>query len=407
MFDPKKIKAFFPIFKRKIKDKDLVYLDSASTSQKPAIVIDAIKNFYETSNANIHRGVYTLSEEATEQYENCRIKVGKFLNAKTEKEIIFTRNTTESINLAAKTWGETNISEDDEIIISAIEHHSNLVPWQELCHSKKAKLKVIPIKDDYTLDLEQYKKMLSPKTKLVAISAMSNVLGTTPPIKEMIAEAKKTPAKILIDAAQSIAHTKTDVRNLDCDFLAFSAHKILGPTGVGILYAKEKILDQIPPFLYGGDMVKVVEQYNATYNDTPWKFEAGTPNIADVVAFEKALQFITETGFENIQKHDQSLFNYAVEKFSKYPEVKLYLPDKSQASTSIISFSMESVHPHDIASVFSSEGVCIRSGHHCNQPLMDTLKVPATARMSFYIYNTFEDIDQAEIALQKVLKIFR
>lgn len=406
MFNPEEIRKLFPILKRKFKDKNLAFLDNASTSQKPQIVIDAIKNYYENMNANIHRGIYTLSEEATIAYENCRGTTAKFINAKSEKEIVFTRNTTESINLVARAWGEKNLHENDEIIVSAIEHHSNLIPWQELCKKTGAKLKIIPLNKGLTLDIQGYNELLSEKTKLIALSAMSNVLGTTPPIKEMIATAHKYDAKVLIDAAQSIAHNTTDVQDLNCDFLAFSSHKMLGPTGVGVLYAREKILEEMPPFLYGGDMVKVVGQFEASYSDPPWKFEAGTPNIADVIAFEKAMDFLDKIGLENIHEHDQKLLNYAVEQFSKYPKVKLFLPEKSQASSSIISFAIEGTHPHDIASIFNSEGVAIRSGHHCNQPLMETLGVPATARMSFYLYNTPEDIDQAEIALQKVMKIF-
>lgn len=406
MLNFKKIRQFFPIFKRKINKKSLVFLDSASTSQKPQIVIDAITNYYENFNSNIHRSVYTLSEEATAAYENCRIKVASFINAESENEIIFTRNTTESINFVARTWGEQNIKKDDEIIVSEIEHHSNLIPWQELCKKTGAILKVIPLKNDYTLDLKSYEKLLSKKTKLVAITAMSNVLGTTPPIKRIIDMAKKSGAKTLIDAAQSIAHSKTDVKKLDCDFLAFSSHKMLGPTGVGILYAKEDILNEIPPFLYGGDMVRTVQQFSATYAKSPAKFEAGTPNIADVIALAKAIEFLEKTTLEAIHQHNKKLLDYTIKKFSKYKDVKLYIPGKSQASSSILSFTIKGIHPHDIASIFNSEGVCIRSGHHCNDPLMQKLGVPATARISFYLYNTFEDIDQAELALQKTLKIF-
>lgn len=407
MFKPEEIKKLFPILKRKTNGKALAYLDNASTSQKPKIVIDAISNYYETTNANIHRGVYTLSEQATDAYEKCRDTVAKFINAKQREEIIFTRNTTESINLVARSWGETSIKKNDEIIVSELEHHSNLVPWQELCKKTSAKLQFIPLKDDLTLDITAYKNLLGKKTKLVAITAMSNVLGTTPPIKEIIGLAHKVGAMTLVDAAQSAAHTTTDVQNLNCDFLAFSSHKMLGPTGVGVLYGKEEILHQMPPFLYGGDMVHVVKKHSATYTKSPQKFEAGTPNIADVIAFEKALQFLQKTGFKNIYRHDQALLNYAIKKFSKYKEVRLFLPGKSQASSSILSFTVKGIHPHDLASIFNSEGVCIRSGHHCNHPLMEKLQVPATARMSFYLYNTFADIDQAEKALQKALQIFK
>lgn len=403
MLDPKSLKKDFPILSRKINGKSLVYLDNASTTQKPRQVIEALKNYYENTNANIHRGIHTLSQEATEAYEKTRLTTAKFVNAKSEKEIIFTRSTTESINLVAYTWGEVNINQDDEIIVSALEHHSNLVPWQELCRRKNAILKIIPLKHDLTTDISAYEKLLTKNTKLVAITGMSNVLGTIPPVKEMTKSAHKFGAKVLVDGAQSVAHLPTDVQDLDCDFLAFSSHKMLGPTGVGILYGKENLLENMPPFNFGGDMVKVVTQEKAQWNDLPWKFEAGTPNIADVVAFEKALQFLSEVGMQSLANHDEKLLKYAIERFSKYKEVHLFT---SKNTGGILSFTIEGVHPHDIAQIFDEEGVAIRSGHHCNMPLMELLHVSATARMSFYLYNSEEDIDSAEKALQKVLKIF-
>lgn len=401
MLDPKSLKKDFPILNRKINGKSLVYLDNASTTQKPRQVIEALKNYYESTNANIHRGIHTLSQEATEAYEKTRLTTAKFINANSEKEIIFTRSTTESINLVAYSWGETNINPEDEIIVSALEHHSNLVPWQELCRRKNAHLKTISLTHDLALDLAAYNP--NKNTKLVAITGMSNVLGTIPPIKEMIESAHKFGAKVLIDGAQSVAHLPTDVQDLDCDFLAFSSHKMLGPTGVGILYGKKNLLEKMPPFNFGGDMVKVVTQEKAQWNDLPWKFEAGTPNIADVVAFEKALQFLNEVGMRNIANHDEKLLKYAIERFGKYEKVHLFTPENTG---SILSFTIEGVHPHDIAQIFDDEAVAIRSGHHCNMPLMEHLKVPATARMSFYLYNTEEDIDRAEKALQKVLETF-
>lgn len=407
MLNPKSLKKDFPIFKRKINGKSLVYLDNASTSQKPQQVIDALSDYYENTNANIHRGIHTLSEEATEAYEKTREHVAKFINAASSKEIIFTRNTTEAINLVAYSWGETNIKPDDEIIVSAIEHHSNLVPWQELCRRKNARLKIIPLLPDLTLDLQAYQKLLSKKTKLVAITGMSNVLGYTPDLKKIITLAHQTQALTLIDGAQSVAHLPTDIKKLDCDFLAFSSHKMLGPTGVGVLYGKFAHLSDMPPFLFGGDMVKVVEQYQAYWNDLPWKFEAGTPNIADVIAFDTALTYLEKVGLANIHKHNQKLLKYAVEKFSKYEKdgVRLILP--ASQTGSILSFSIKGIHPHDIATIFNEEGVAIRSGHHCSQPLIEHLNLSATARMSFYLYNTEEDIDRAEKALQKTLKTFK
>jgi cysteine desulfurase/selenocysteine lyase len=347
----------------------------------------------------------------------------KFINAGLPKEIIFTRNTTEAINLVAYSWGEENIHKDDEIIVSAIEHHSNLVPWQELCSRKNAKLKIIPIKEDLTLDLAAYEKLLSKKTKLVSITAMSNVLGYMPDLNHIIKSAHKVGALVLVDGAQSVAHMKTDVKKLDCDFLAFSSHKMLGPTGVGVLYGKYEILSDMNPFMFGGDMVKAVEQHKAYWNDLPWKFEAGTPNIADVISFDAALTYLEKIGLDNIHKYDQKLLKYAISKFSKYEKdgVSLILPSYKNSSplrpssptldssitSSILSFSIKGIHPHDIAQIFNDEGVAIRSGYHCSQPLIEHLNLSSTARMSFYFYNTEADIDRAEIALQKTLKIFR
>lgn len=412
MLDIEKIKSQFPILKRRINGKPLTYLDNAATSQKPQVVIDALTNYYENFNSNIHRGIHTLSEEATLAYENCREAIKNFINANSTKEIIFTRNTTEAINLVAYSWGESNIKKDDEIIVSQLEHHSNLIPWQQLAKRKHAKLLTIPLNKDLTLDMEAYKKLLSQRTKLVSITAMSNVLGTITPIKEICELAHKTGAKVLIDGAQSAAHSKTDVQDIDCDFFTMSAHKMLGPTGVGVLYAKEAILTQMPPFLFGGEMVKTVNQNDAEWNDLPWKFEAGTPNIADVIAFAKAIEFLEEIGMENVKKHDKELLNYAKSIFSKYKEITIHSPKDPKQCSSVLSFTMASarsnkgIHPHDIASIFNEEGIAIRSGQHCAEPLLKSLHLNATARMSFYIYNTKEDIDRAETALKKVIEIF-
>ncbi len=392
------MKNDFPL----LKNGKLAYLDSAATSQKPKQVIKALVDFYESENANIHRGVYELSENATEKYEAVRHKTAKFINAKSPKEIIFTRNATEAINLVAYTFGQS-ISKGDEIIVSALEHHSNLVPWQELCKRKKATLKVIPLKADLTLDFNAYKKLLTEKTRLVAVTAMSNVLGTVTPIEEITKLAHKKGALVLVDGAQFSSHNKTDVQKLGADFFAISAHKMFGPTGVGVLYGKQELLEDLPPFLYGGDMIYKVNQLESTYAPLPAKFEAGTPNIAGVIAFGAALDYITQIGFRKIQSHDKELYNYAIKTFKKYPQVKMFLPPKGQA---VISFTIEGIHPHDIASIFNEYNVAIRAGHHCAHPLMQTLKIPATARMSFHLYNTKEDIDQAEKALQKALSIF-
>lgn len=400
MLNPQKLKKDFPLLQQ-----NLVYLDNASTTQKPKQVIAALKNYYTNLNANIHRGIYRLSEKATAAYENTRNHTAKFINARFPQEIIFTRNTTESINLVAKTWGEENIKEGDSILVSSIEHHSNLVPWQQLAKQKKAKLKIIPLKNDFTLDSAAFEKLLTPQTKLLAITGMSNVLGTIPPVKKMIKTAHKNGTLTLIDGAQSVAHMPTDVQDLDYDFFAFSSHKMLGPTGVGILYGKKEILEKMPPFLHGGDMVKKVSQFDAEWNDLPWKFEAGTPNIADIVAFDAALTYLENIGMERIRQHDQKLLDIARQKFSKFREIRIYGPKDNCGS--ILSFTINGIHPHDIAQIFDSENICIRSGHHCCQPLMERLGIPATARISFYLYNTEKDIEKAAKALKKTIKIFK
>lgn len=404
MLDTALIKPHFPILKRTINGTPLAYLDNASTTQKPSVVIEAIKNYYERSNANIHRGIHTLSEESTVLYEATRQSVAAFIHAKNE-EVVFTKNCTESINLVAYAWGQAHISQGDEIIVSAIEHHANLVPWQELARRNGATLKIIPLKDDLSLDMDAYRALLSKKTKIVCVTALSNVLGIASPLYEIIREAHDVGARVLIDGAQSVGHQKTDVENLSCDFFVFSAHKMLGPTGVGVLYGKKELLDAMPPFLTGGDMIERVGQYASSYREAPWKFEAGTPNIADVIAFKHAIDFLEKTGMEKIQKHDQDLRAYAVKLFSAYAPVKIYCPDN--ASGGILSFTVAGVHPHDVASLFDSQGIAIRSGAHCADPLMELLKVPATARMSMYLYNTKGDMERAELALQKTLKTFK
>lgn len=414
MFDPKIIKNDFPILSRIIDGKPLVYLDSASTSQKPKSVINAITNYYENSNANIHRAVYAIAQEADAAYEATRQAVRTFINAHETEEIIFTRNTTESINLVAYTWAQQNISEGDIIMVSALEHHSNLVPWQQVCERKGARLSVIPLSRDaetpYTLDLEWFKKNLTPSVKLVAITHASNVTGTINPIKEIIEfirATNKNETKILIDGAQSAPHIPVDMRDLDCDFFAFSSHKMLGPTGVGVLYGKREILETMNPFLFGGDMIREVHQRDATWNDLPWKFEAGTSNIADVIAFKAAIDYLTNLGMENVHAHDKILTEYAREKLEQIPHLKLHIPKRGTEMTGVISFAMPGIHPHDIAEILNSEQVCIRGGKHCAGPLMESLSVPATARISFSVYNTTDDIDIAINAILKAKKIFK
>lgn len=396
----------FPILKRKINGQPLVYLDNASTSQKPLVVLQALQKFYTNSNANVHRGIHTLSQEATDQYENVRAKAAKFINAKSE-EIVFTKNATEALNCVAVSWGRIHIKKDDEIIVSALEHHANLVPWQELAKEKSAKLKVIPLTADYLLDLKAYESLLSDKTKLVCVTAQSNVTGTLVPLKKIISLAHKFKAKVVVDGAQSVGHRPTNVKNMDCDFLAFSAHKMLGPTGVGVLYIKRALMDEMGPYMYGGDMVETVGQESAIYHRGYMKFEAGTPNIADVVAFGSALDYLEAVGLETIAAHDKELLVYAKKCFSKYFSVKIFSPTKIENCGGVLSFTIDGVHPHDIATIFDQYGVAIRAGLHCAQPLVLRLGVSTTARLSFYLYNTKHDIDVAEKALKKVLTVFK
>ncbi|MBI4253336.1 SufS family cysteine desulfurase [Candidatus Uhrbacteria bacterium] len=397
------IKKEFPIFSRRINGKPLVYLDNASTSQKPSAVLDALTNFYTTSNANIHRGIHTLSEEATERYEATRKSVARFINAAVAEEIVFTKNCTESINLVARTWGHASIRRGDHILVSALEHHANLIPWQELARKKHAKLFVIPLTSSFELDMEAYDKLLSRKTKIVCVTTQSNVIGTRPPMKEMIKKAHAVGARVMVDGAQSVGHQRTDVVSMGCDFFAFSAHKMLGPTGVGVLYADYDILETLQPFLYGGDMVTSVEREHAVYRDAPWRFEAGTPNIADVVAFRAAIEFLEEIGMDTIESHDARCVAAAREALAGFARVRVFAPE---SGASCVAFTVDGIHPHDVATIFNSEGVAIRSGLHCAEPLVKDLGVPALSRMSFYLYNTMEDVAVARQALEKVFRIF-
>lgn len=432
IFSPQKIKSDFPIFRRRINGHPVTYLDSASTTQKPKSVIQALTHFYENTNANIHRGIYKLSQEATEQYEETREAVKNFINAKSASEIIFTKNATEGVNLVAYAWGRNHLKKGDIVLASALEHHSNLVPWQLLCKETGARLEIIPLDKNFGLDLSKLDQILTKKVKLVGLTHASNVTGMIVPIEKIIKKAHQIGAIVFVDGAQSVPHIPIDVQKIDCDFMAFSSHKMLGPTGVGILFGKKEILESLPPFLCGGDMIKEVKQHSARWNDIPWKFEAGTPNIADVIALKKAIDYLKKIGMENVLKHDQKLLAYAKSKLQKMPEIEMYAPKKLRAQsadaqrgeksgstssetsepiiencTGILSFNVKSVHPHDTAEILSQEGICIRSGHHCCQPLLERLGVTATARMSFYIYNDKKDIDRAVSAIKKVIKIFR
>ncbi len=405
--DVKSVKKDFPIFERQINGRPLVYLDSASTSQKPRVVLEALQHYYTTMNANIHRGIHTMAEEATLAYESVREHVARFINARTSSEIIFTRNTTEAINLVAYSWGEHNLNEGDEIVVSILEHHSNFVPWQQLCKRKKAVFRVMPVDENGLIQPNTLEKYITKKTKLVAITQMSNVLGTIIPLEPIIKAAHQNGAIVLVDGAQSVPHMGVDVQKLDCDFLAFSGHKMFGPTGVGVLYGKKALLEAMPPFLFGGDMIKEVHVAETTWNDIPWKFEAGTPNIADVIAFGKALEYFNDIGIENISRHEQHLLAYAREKLAMLPGIIFYGPQNHGMSGGILSFNIPTVHAHDVAAILNEEGIAIRAGHHCAQPLMEALKVAATARLSFYVYNDEADIDRTFEALKKVYNIFK
>ena len=402
-FDVENVRGYFPILNRKLNDKALVYLDNAATSQKPQVVIDALVDYYSNYNANIHRGIHTLAEEATAAYESTRVIVRKFINASLPEEIIFTRGVTEGINLVAYTWGRQNVNAGDEIIISGMEHHSNIVPWQILCEEKKAVLKIIPVTDNGELDLDSYKNLLSSKTKLVSVVHVSNSLGTINPVKEIINAAHRAGALVMIDGAQSTVHLDVDVQDLDCDFFAFSGHKVYGPTGIGVLYGKKEILEAMPVFMGGGEMIKEVTFEKTTYNNLPYKYEAGTPNIADTVALKSALDFINETGKDVVRKHENDLLKYATTQLEALPGLKII--GKAKEKVSVISFIIKNIHPQDIGVLLDNQGIAVRTGHHCSQPLMDRFRIPATVRASFAMYNTKEEIDRLVSGLQKAIKM--
>ncbi len=403
-YDVKKIREDFPILKKLIHGKPLCYLDNAATSQKPQAVVDALNNFYLSQNANVHRGVHHLSEVSSKAFEDARIKVKEFINASSDKEIIFTHGTTESINLIAYSFGRKNIKEGDEIIISHMEHHSNIVPWQILCEEKKAKLKVIPVNEDGELLLDEFEKLITEKTKLISLVYISNSLGTINPVERIIQTAHKNNIPVLLDAAQAITHIKIDVQKLDCDFLAFSGHKLYGPTGIGVLYGKEKLLDSIPPFFGGGDMIAKVTFEHTTYNELPYKFEAGTSNIAGAIGLGASIDYVSRIGMNFIADHEQKLLHYATDLIKEIPGLKIIGNAKNKCS--IISFVVENIHPHDIGTFLDYEGIAIRTGHHCTQPLMHRYNIPATSRASFAMYNTKKEVEIFIQALKKVIGVF-
>ena len=403
------IREDFPILKRVLRgNRKLVYLDNAATTQKPLSVIDAISNYYKNHNSNIHRGVHQLAEEATIQYESTREKVRKFINARSQDEIIFTRNTTEAINLIAYSWGSKNIGKNDCILITEFEHHSNIVPWQMLAQEKNCNLEYVGMDEDGYFDLVDYQELINlNKVKLVSISQMSNVLGTIVPINRIIKMAHERGIPVLVDAAQSVPHMEVDVQEMDCEFLAFSAHKMLGPTGVGVLYVKREILANMPPFLGGGDMIKEVDKYNTSYNELPYKFEAGTPNIADVVGFGASIDYLNRIGMSAVRTHEIDLVRYTMERMRDIEGITIYGPLQPSARGGVIAFNLSDIHPHDLATIMDDRGIAIRSGHHCAQVLMRRLQVSATSRVSFYIYNNKEEIDLFVQALYDARRLFK
>ncbi len=405
--DTARIREDFPILQREVHPGvRLVYLDSTATAQKPSSVLEAMDHFYRHSNANIHRGVHTLAEEATADYEDARQTVANFISAKNARQLIYTRNTTESINLVAQTWGRANLKEGDLVILTEMEHHSNLVPWQMLATERNLRLEFIPVTSDGLLDLDVYQKLLHLQPRMVAFTHMSNVLGTINPAKTIIQMAHKVGALTLVDGAQSVPHFKVDVTDLDADFLAFSAHKMVGPTGIGILYGREELLQAMPPYMGGGDMIRKVFLRSFVPNELPHKFEAGTPAIAEAIGFRAAVNYLTRIGMNAIAEHEHRLTAYAIERLEEIPGIHVYGPDAVHKG-GVVSFTTDGVHPHDVAQVLDSDGIAIRAGHHCAMPLHEKLKIPASSRASFYLYNTQAEVDALVIGLYKVIKLFK
>jgi cysteine desulfurase/selenocysteine lyase len=394
------IRADFPILRQQVNGKPLVYLDNGATTQKPQVVIDAIANFYSTTNSNVHRGAHTLSDQATQMFENARITLQKFMNAEKSVEIIWTRGTTDAINLVAQTWVRSNIGAGDEIIISGMEHHSNIVPWQMLCEQTGAILKIIPVLEDGTLDYDGYLKLLNDKTKFVAVIHVSNSLGTVNPVEDMVREAHKVGAKILLDGAQAIAHWDIDVQALDCDFYVFSGHKLFGPTGLGVLYGKEELLNAMPPYQGGGEMILHVSFEKTTYNVLPYKFEAGTPNIAGAIGMAAAVDYLHGLDRIALAKHEDALLARANELAAQTDGIRIIGTSKNKVS--VLSFLIEGAHPNDVGTLLDQQGIAVRTGHHCTMPLMDQFKIPGTVRASFTFYNTLEEVDALFKAIEKV-----
>ncbi len=405
--DVAKIRADFPILQRRVHDKPLVFLDSAASSQKPTCVIEAMNDYYRTTHANVHRGVHTLSEEATALYEGARKKIAKFINAKSSREIIYTRNTTESINLVAFTWGRANLKAGDEILLTESEHHSNIVPWQMIAKETGAIVRYLPVDMQGYLDTSVLDTMLTPKTKLVGLASMSNVLGTILPVEQVIARAHAVGALVLVDGAQGVPHLPTDVQALDCDFMAFSGHKMCGPTGIGVLWGKRDLLEEMPPFMGGGDMIRRVTFEGADWNELPWKFEAGTPAIAEAIGLGVAVDYLTGLGMAAVRAHEYETIAYALERLSEIPGLTLIGPEDANRRGGVATFTLDNIHPHDLADILDHEGIAIRAGHHCAQPLHQKLGLMATSRASFYVYTQREEVDLLVAGLYKAKTIFK
>src|SRR3989454_3450465 len=407
-FDIEKVREDFPILKRKINGKPIVYLDNAATSQKPRQVIETVERYYEEYNANIHRAIYSISEEATTAHENARGKVARFINAQSPEEIVFLRGTTEAINLVANSWGRTNIGPGDGIMLTEMEHHSNIVPWQLLAKEKAAHLKYIGVTNDGLLNQEDFHRHLEGGgVKLLALTQASNVVGTINPVREMVREAHRKGMKVLVDAAQSVPHMPVDVQDLDCDFLAFSGHKMCAPTGIGVLYAKKELLDSMPPFHGGGEMIREVHMYESTWKDPPYKFEAGTTNIAGAIGLGAAVDYLNQIGMRKIRLYEQELTRYALDRLSQIKGISIYGPKDPSQREAVVSFNVGDIHAHDMATLLDEDAICVRSGHHCAQPLMERLGVSATTRASFYLYNTEQEVDRLVESLEKAKKVFK
>ncbi|HEY8745679.1 MAG TPA: cysteine desulfurase [Chloroflexota bacterium] len=403
--DPHRLRADFPIFRQRSNGHRLTYLDSAATSQKPVTVLDALDAFYCVSNANVHRGVYALSEAATAAYEGARARLARFIGAASTKEVVFVRNTTEAINLVAASWGRAALQPGDLIVLTELEHHSNLVPWQLLAQERGARLEFVPIDNHGRLDLNVLDHLLTLEPKLVALTHVSNALGTINPVTDIVRRAHRHGALVLIDGAQSVPHMPVDVQALDCDFLAFSGHKMLGPTGIGVLYGKRALLERMPPFMSGGDMIREVRLRQSTWNDLPWKFEAGTPDIAGAVGLGAAVDYLSGLGMASVRRHEAELVTRLLARLAAFPDITLYGPPPGELRAGVVSFNVAGIHPHDVATILDRHGVAIRAGHHCCQPLMARLRVPATCRASLYVYSTDEDVDRLLEGLAEVRQV--